>query len=144
MCDQCCYELFDKTPFGYEKAIEWAHRSEEFVKRGGFALMAGLAVHDKKAPDSGFLQFLPHIQQEATDNRNFVKKAANWALRSIGKRNLALHAAVIEAAERIASLDSPSARWIASDALRELRSESVRIRLNIECKNTDAPRRRRL
>ncbi|MBM3944982.1 MAG: DNA alkylation repair protein [SAR202 cluster bacterium] len=130
ICDQCCYDLFDRTPFAYAKAAEWAHRPEEYVKRGGFALMAGLAVHDKKAPDEKFLAFLPHIEREAGDARNFVKKAVNWALRSIGKRNRTLNAAAIESAERILKQDSPAARWVASDTLRELRSENVRRRLD--------------
>ncbi len=88
VCDQVCSNLFDKTKFAYPKAIKWSKRNEEFVKRAGFVLMAALAVHDKEASDKEFLKFLPIIKREATDERNFVKKAVNWALRQIGKRNL--------------------------------------------------------
>lgn len=128
LCDGTC-SLFDKTPFAYQKALEWSDRDEEFVKRAGFALMAELAVHDKAALDEKFLQFLPVIKREATDERNFVRKAVNWALRQIGKRNLMLNSSAIKTAEEIAKMDSRSARWIASDALRELRSEVVLTRL---------------
>jgi 3-methyladenine DNA glycosylase AlkD len=129
LCDQCCGNLFDKTPWAYTKATEWSGRPEEFVKRAGFALMAYLAVHDKKAPDEKFLAFLPLIQREATDLRNFVKKAVNWALRQIGKRNRTLNEAAVGTAQEIGKLDSKSARWIAADALRELTSEKVQQKL---------------
>ena len=129
VCDACCGDLFDKTPFAYRKAAEWSAREEEFVKRAGFALMAYLAVHDKKAPDRQFLGFLPLIVRESTDDRNFVRKAVSWALRQIGKRNPALNLAAIAAAEAIRGTDSKAARWIAADALRELRSEAVQRRL---------------
>jgi 3-methyladenine DNA glycosylase AlkD len=127
--DGSCGNLFDKTPFAFEKALEWSKREAEYEKRAGFVLMAELAVHDKTLPDETFLKFLPVITREAVDNRNFVKKAANWALRQIGKRNLALNRAAIETAEKIRSIDSSGARWIASDALRELKSEPVRKKL---------------
>ena len=130
ICDSCCGYLFSKTPLGYSKAFEWSRRDEEFVKRAGFALMAFLAVHDKKAPDDKFLDFLTAIKREATDERNFVKKAVNWALRQIGKRNSRLNLAAIGAAEEIKHTDSKSARWIAADALRELEGEAVQARLN--------------
>jgi 3-methyladenine DNA glycosylase AlkD len=129
VCDQCCLNLFDKTEFAYQKAIEWSERSEEFVKRTGFVLMAQFAVHDKKASDKDFMQFFPIIKREATDERNFVKKAVNWALRQIGKRNLNLNDKAIEIAKEIQQLDSKSAKWIATDALRELTSEAVQKRL---------------
>ena len=129
VCDQCCGGLFDKTPLAYAKAAEWSHRQEEFVKRAGFALMAYLAVHDKKAPDEPFVGFLSDIKRESADGRNFVKKAANWALREIGKRSPTLNGVAIGAAEEIAQIDSRPARWIASDALRELKSEAVQKRL---------------
>jgi 3-methyladenine DNA glycosylase AlkD len=129
VCDQCCLNLFDKTEFAYQKAIEWSERSEEFVKRTGFVLMAQFAVHDKKASDEDFMQFFPIIKREATDKRNFVKKAVNWALRQIGKRNLNLNDKAIEIAKEIQQLDSKSAKWIATDALRELTSEAVQKRL---------------
>ena len=129
LCDTCCGYLFDKTPFNYLKAMEWTHRQEEYVKRAGFALIAFLAVHDKQAPDARFLDFLPAIKREATDDRNFVKKAVNWALRQIGKRNKSLNLEAIECAREIAQGDSRSARWIASDALRELTGQVVQRRL---------------
>ncbi|MBI3945290.1 MAG: DNA alkylation repair protein [Armatimonadetes bacterium] len=120
VCDQVCSNLLDRTPFAYRKAAEWSARPEEFVKRAGFALMAALAVHDKAAPDAAFLAFLPLIERETGDDRNFVKKAVNWALRQIGKRNGGLRGAAIETARRVRGQGSRSARWIASDALREL------------------------
>jgi 3-methyladenine DNA glycosylase AlkD len=119
--DACCCVLFDRTTFAIEKAHRWSRRRAEFVKRSGFVLMAGLAVHRKELPDKVFLGFLPIIRREATDGRNFVKKAVNWALRQIGKRNPRLRRAAIAEAKRIHRLDSPAARWIATDALRELR-----------------------
>jgi 3-methyladenine DNA glycosylase AlkD len=129
ICDGFTGSLIDKTPFAYEKAIEWAHREPEFVRRAGFALMAWLPVHDKKAADSKFNIFFPLIIQYSTDERNFVKKAVNWALRQLGKRNLALNRKAVATARQIATLDSKSARWIARDALKELESEAVKERL---------------
>jgi 3-methyladenine DNA glycosylase AlkD len=125
VCDQCCSNLFDKSKFAHKKAIEWSKRREEFVKRAGFVLMATLAVHDKEADNQKFLKFLPVINREATDERNFVKKAVNWALRQIGKRNSVLNKIAIQTAKKIQKIDSKSARWIASDAIRELTSEAV-------------------
>ncbi len=129
VCDQCCSNLFDKTPFAHQKAAEWSGREEEFVKRAGFVLMAALAVHDKKAPDSAFLKFFGPIEKESSDPRNFVKKAVNWALRQIGKRDLRLNRAAIELADRVSKAGGASTRWVASDALRELRSEAVQRKL---------------
>ncbi len=129
VCDQCCLNLFRKTPFAYQKVDEWSRREEEFVKRAGFALMATLAVHDKKAGDEAFFDFLPSIKREATDERNFVKKAVNWALRQIGKRNLSLNQIAIQTAQEIQQMDSKSARWIAADALRELTGDKVQQKL---------------
>jgi 3-methyladenine DNA glycosylase AlkD len=129
VCDQCCGNLFDRTPFAYRKALEWSERSEEYVKRAGFALMAYLAVHDKRASDDAFEQFFPAIVAQATDERNFVKKAANWALRQIGKRSQRLNQRAIETAGAIGQIDARAARWIAADALRELTSEKVQQRL---------------
>lgn len=128
ICDNTCFSLFDKTPYAYKKAVEWSKRKEEFVKRAAFAMMAALAVHDKKADDKKFEKFFPIIIRESTDERNFVKKAVNWALRQIGKRNKALNKKVIKVAKEIRKKDSKSARWIASDALRELTSEKVQKR----------------
>jgi 3-methyladenine DNA glycosylase AlkD len=130
VCDGVCSSLFDKTPFAWDKAVEWSSRPGEFVKRAGFVLMAALAVHDKQAPDERFREFIPLIEREAVDERNFVKKAVNWALRQIGKRNRALNRDAIAAARRIRKIDSRSARWIAADALRELESDAVRERLS--------------
>ena len=127
VCDQLCGNLLCRTPFAVAKAIEWSERDAEFVKRAGFALMASLAVHDKAAPDRTFERLLPIIRREATDDRNFVKKAVSWALRQIGKRNERLREKAIATAERIATIDSRAGRWIASDALGELRG-SVRPR----------------
>jgi 3-methyladenine DNA glycosylase AlkD len=129
LVDQCCGNLFDKTPFAWDKATEWSRREEQFVKRAGFSLMAYLAVHDKSAPDGRFERFLPIIEREASDDRNFVKKAVNWALRQIGKRNARLNELAIKRAERIKEIDSKAARWVASDALRELTKPSVQQRV---------------
>ena len=129
VCDQCCSCLFDKTRFAYGKSMEWSSNDGEFVKRAGFVLMACLAVHDKEAADHKFELFFPFIKTEAIDSRNFVKKAVNWALRQIGKRNFNLNRRAIDVAREIQQMDSKSARWIASDAIRELTSEAVRKRL---------------
>ncbi len=129
VCDLCMGNLFDRTPYARDKASQWSEREEEFVKRAGFVLMATLAVHDKKARDQVFIDFIPMVEREAWDERNFVKKAVNWALRQIGKRNLTLNARAIEAGERIHAQGTRPARWIASDALRELRNEKVQKRL---------------
>ena len=129
VCDQVCSSLFDKTDFAHRKAIEWSGRKEEYVKRAGFAMMATLAVHDKRAGKAAFEKFFPYIVQGASDERNYVKKAVNWALRQIGKRSLTLNREAVGVARRIATLDSPSAKWIAADALRELESEAVKKRL---------------
>ena len=130
VCDQCCGNLFDKTQFAYRKAYEWSRRNEEFIKRAGFVLMATLAVHDKKTKDREFEKFLPIIKRESRDDRNFVKKAVNWALRQIGKRNLGLNKKAAQVAKEIRDIDSKAAKWIASDALRELTSEAVQRRLH--------------
>lgn len=130
VCDQLS-GLFGATSFAYTKAAEWAGAEATFVKRSGFVLMCTLAVHDKAAPDADLIGFLALVEREACDDRNFVKKAVNWALRQIGKRSPACHAAAVASAERIlhAHADCASARWIARDALRELRSAPVRQRL---------------
>ena len=129
VCDQCCNNFFCKTKFAYQKAMEWSLRREQFVKRAGFVLMACLAVHDKGADDIAFRQFLPIIKSQAADQRNFVKKSVNWALRQIGKRNRTMNAEAIDVATDLKRIDSKSARWIASDALRELRSNKIQKRL---------------
>ena len=129
VCDGCCGNLFDKTEFAYSKAVAWSKRPEEFVKRAGFVLMAQLAVHDKEANDRKFDNFFSIIRREATDHRNFVKKAVNWALRQIGKRNRHLNQLAVETAKEIRNIDSKAAKWIAADALRELTSAAVQMRL---------------
>ena len=129
ICDVCCGSLLDKTSFAWKKAVELTSREEEFVKRTGFVLMATLSVHDKEAGDKKFERFFPLIKKHATDERNFVKKAVNWALRQIGKRNLALNKGAIAVAKEIREIDSRAARWIAADALRELQGEAVQKRL---------------
>jgi 3-methyladenine DNA glycosylase AlkD len=127
--DGTCSYLFCRTPLAYDKAVEWTGKSAEFVKRAGFSMMAYLAVHDKKAPDEKLAAFLPLIEKHSDDDRNFVRKAVNWALRQIGKRNADLNKLAIETAERIRLQNTKPARWIAADALRELRSEKVLARL---------------
>jgi len=156
LCDQACTSLFDRTRYAWSKASEWARRDGEWVRRAGFALMTGLAVHDRSASDRAFLRFLPLIERAAWDERNYVKKAVNWALRNIGKRNLALNAGAIACAERILAAANrraggerggdPSvraARWVATDALRELSSTKIRARIkqrshrHLPCKRCD-------
>ena len=127
--DGTCGYLFCRTPFAYEKAFAWAERKPEFIKRAGFALMAYLAVHDKKADERKLAGFFPVIEKHSDDDRNFVRKAVNWALRQIGKRSLNLNKLAVESAERIKLQNTKSARWISSDALRELKSEKVVTRL---------------
>ena len=129
VCDQVCSSLFDKSVFAHKKAVEWSGRKEEYVKRAGFVLMACMAVHDKHAKREMFVNFFPIMVREATDERNYVKKAVNWALRQIGKRSLTLNRDAIEVCNRIAKIDSPSAKWIASNAKWELESEAVQKRL---------------
>ena len=128
VCDQCCSNLFDKTPIASTKALEWSSRKEEFVKRAAFALMAALAAHDKTTDDAQFMAFLRVISVQSDDERNFVKKAVNWALRQIGKRSIGLNKAAIATAKKILQRQSKAARWIAADALRELTSLSVQKR----------------
>ena len=120
ICDTVCFKLFDRTPHAYKKVEQWAKRRDEFVKRGGFALMASLALHDKEASDDEFAKWFPLIEQGAEDDRNFVKKGVSWALRAIGKRNSKLKSATIKLAQRLATSEKPSARWVGKDALRDL------------------------
>lgn len=128
-CDTACFHLFDRTPFAFEKAREWSASPRELVKRGGFVLMACLALHDKAAPDGSFLSFLPLIEKGARDERNFVKKGVSWALRGIGRRNRTLSAASLEVAKRLASSEDAACRWVGRDALRDLKNAKVRARL---------------
>jgi 3-methyladenine DNA glycosylase AlkD len=130
ICDQCCMKLFRMTPFAYQKVFQWSGSEEEFKKRAAFTLIAVLAVHDKKANDEKFEQFFPLIIKESIDERNYVKKAVNWALRHIGKNNTSLNKKAIVVASEIKKMDSKSAKWIAADALRELESEKVQERIH--------------
>ncbi|HXX59381.1 MAG TPA: DNA alkylation repair protein [Dehalococcoidales bacterium] len=129
VCDQVCGSVFEKSPLAWRKVAEWAARDEEFVKRAAFALLASLAWHDKKATDEQFVKALPLILKASTDDRNFVKKAVNWALRNIGKKNFYLNKEALRSAQEIQKIDSKAARWVAVDALRELQSEAVQNRL---------------
>ena len=129
VCDQVCMNLFDKSPLAWNKIRDWSDRQEEFVKRAAFALIACLAWHDKNAEDQKFVDLLPLIAEQSSDDRNFVKKSVNWALRHIGKRNKYLNNEALKTAYQIKKMDSKSARWIASDAIRELESPKVRKRL---------------
>lgn len=129
ICDQACTSLFDLSPLAYKKVFQWADKEKEFVKRAAFSLIAGLAVHDKTATEQDFERFLSLCIKHSNDERNYVKKAVNWALRNIGKRNLTLNKKALKTAEEIKNRDSKSARWIAADAIRELTSQKVRQRL---------------
>jgi 3-methyladenine DNA glycosylase AlkD len=136
--DQATTSLFDQTPHAWDKAREWSSADAEFIKRGAFALVAGLAVHDKNAPDEVFIAFMPIIERESGDGRNFVKKAVNWALRNVGKRDAALNGEALACARRILAgagtrrdIAARAARWVANDALRELQSARIRARLGI-------------
>ncbi|TRO56585.1 DNA alkylation repair protein [Candidatus Bathyarchaeota archaeon] len=130
VCDQLCANLFEKTPLAWKKIHDWSKREEEFVKRSAYALIACLAWHDKEADDRKFIKLLPVIEFGATDERNFVKKAVNWALRNIGKRNRKLNKVAINTARKIGRINSKTARWVASDAIRELNSGAVKKRLS--------------
>jgi 3-methyladenine DNA glycosylase AlkD len=129
ICDQVCMNLLEKTPMVWKKIIDWSKREEEFVKRSAFALIACLAWHDKSADDERFIELIPEIEKGSSDDRNFVKKAVNWALRHIGKRNQRLNRISLDSAKRILKNESRSAHWIASNAIRELESEAVQKRL---------------
>jgi 3-methyladenine DNA glycosylase AlkD len=129
VCDQVCMNLFEKTPLAWDKIREWAEREEEFVKRAAFALIACLAWHDKEADDEAFIALMPVMKAGATDGRNYVKKAVSWALRNVGKRNLALNQAAIRAAEELRETDSRTARWVASDVIRDVTREKVQAKL---------------
>jgi 3-methyladenine DNA glycosylase AlkD len=129
ICDTACFCLFDRTPHAWAKVDRWCVCKEEFVKRTAFALLWSLTVHDKTAADTRFVHGLRLIEHAADDERNFVKKAVNMALRAIGKRNATLHAAAVTMAERLAGSSEPAARWVGKDALRELTSSAVTQRL---------------
>ena len=129
VCDQVCMNLFEKTPLAWKKILDWSRREEEFVKRTAFALIACLAWHDKEAEDGRFIKLFAVIKRGATDERDLVKKAVSWSLRNIGKRNRTLNKAAVKVAKEILRIDSKAARWVASDAIRELESEAVQRRL---------------
>jgi 3-methyladenine DNA glycosylase AlkD len=129
VCDAVCGNLFDRTPFALDKAVEWVEREPEFERRAGFATMAWAAVHRKDLPDRAFAELLPTTHAASTDDRTYVKKAVSWALRQIGRRSPGLNAKAIRTAEQIGRIDAGSSRWIARDALRELRSDGVQARL---------------
>ena len=129
ICDHACFHLFDRTPHAWRKIAQWSKSREEFVKRAAFALLASVALHDKQAPDAPFLKALPLVERGATDERNFVKKGVSWALRGVGRRNSAVHAPSVAVARRLAASESPAARWVGRDALRELTSAAVVKRL---------------
>ncbi|MGH8630097.1 MAG: DNA alkylation repair protein [Burkholderiales bacterium] len=128
-CDTVCFQLFDRVPFAWEKVRQWSASPREFVRRGAFALLASLALHDKNASDAQFRALLPLIEKGARDERNFVKKGVSWALRSVGRRNLALNAAALAVARRLAQSKEAAPRWVGKDALRELASPKVRSQL---------------
>jgi 3-methyladenine DNA glycosylase AlkD len=128
ICDTVCFHLFDKTPHAWAKVKQWGDRRDEFVKRAAYALLASLSVHDKTAPDRPFVDGLKLIERAAVDDRNFVKKAVNWALRSIGKRNAALNAAAVAVSRRLAESPHAAARWVGKDALRELTTSPAVLR----------------
>jgi 3-methyladenine DNA glycosylase AlkD len=143
LCDGVCSVLFDRTPFAVAKTRAWLRRPEEYGRRAGFVLMAALAVHDKAAPDRLFLSFLPLIEKGASDGRNFVKKAVNWALRGIGKRNLALNAAAVEVCRRLVAREESAARWVGRDALAELTSARTLARIRTARSRPRGPARTR-
>jgi len=134
LCDQTCNNLFCYTKFAYKKALSWPKSKKEFIRRAGFVLMAVLAVHDKNLKDDDFLPFFSLIKKYSLDEKNFVKKAVNWALRQIGKRNSNLNLAALKTAKEISNLDSKIAKWIANDAIRELMSSSVQKKLQEKIK----------
>jgi 3-methyladenine DNA glycosylase AlkD len=125
ICDTVCFKLFDRTPHAWKKVAQWSGKSEEFVKRAAFALLASLAAHDKTATDQQFLDSLPLIERAATDDRNFVKKGVSWALRAVGRRNATINAAAVIVSKRLAASTEPAARWIGKGAVKELTSALV-------------------
>ena len=129
VCDQVTTDLFDQTPYAYKKVFEWSERDEEFVRRAAFSMIAGLAVHDKKAKDGQFIELFSLIVKTSEDERNYVRKAVNWALRNIGKRNSRLNKKAIQIGKKLQTSASKSARWIGNDAVKELESDAVQKRL---------------
>jgi 3-methyladenine DNA glycosylase AlkD len=138
ICDGVCMHCFRDTPYGHELAAAWIQRKQEFIRRAGFTMIATLAVHDKKSDDAVFLKYLAEVKKYSTDERNFVKKAVNWSLRQIGKRNMKLHAAALKTAGEIQKINTSSAKWIAADAKRELLNPKVQKRIQ----TTEAKRKK--
>jgi 3-methyladenine DNA glycosylase AlkD len=134
ICDTVCLHLFDRSPHAWEKVAAWSDRPEEFVKRAAFALLAGLSVHDKRASDDRFSDALPLVERAAADPRNFVKKAVNWALRTIGRRSAALNAEALAVARRLTASPEAAPRWVGKDALRELTGPVVKRRLEAQAR----------
>jgi 3-methyladenine DNA glycosylase AlkD len=141
ICDTICMHLFDRTPHAWRKVAKWSGQRDEFVKRAGFALIASLALHDKEGADAPFLEALRLVEREAADSRNFVKKAVNWALRSVGSRNSVLHGAALAVAERLSALEDATARWVGKDAVRALRSAPTLKRVARGDQRPRAPRK---
>jgi 3-methyladenine DNA glycosylase AlkD len=129
ICDTVCFHLFDRTELAFGRIGPWAAKKEEFVRRGAFALLASRALHDRKSEDPAFARCLPLIERAARDERNFVKKGVSWALRLVGRRSVALNAKAVELSRHLADSDHPAERWIGKDALRELTSPAVKVRL---------------
>lgn len=125
ICDTVCFHLFDRSPHAFRKVVQWARLRGEFARRGSFALLACLALHDKAAPEEAFTSCLPLIEQAATDERNFVKKAVSWALRAVGRRNAALHEQAVTLAQRLVDSAEAAARWVGKDVLKELTHPKV-------------------
>jgi Predicted DNA alkylation repair enzyme len=127
--DTVCFKLFDETPHAWKKVAQWSKRRDEFQKRAGFALLACLGVHDKRASNENFIKCLPLIEEAATDQRNFVKKGVSWALRVIGRRNIELNNAAMQLAQKLANSSDPTSRWLGKEALREFKRPLVRSQL---------------
>ena len=140
LCDQCCMNLFWRCAWAWEKPLVWVECEAQFTRRAGFALMAVLSWKDKAAPDQDYLPFLDYIAQHAADDRIYVKKAANWALRQVGKRNAALHARAVAVARNLADSADKTVRWVGRDALRELQGDMVLTRLKLACALPEAGR----
>ena len=143
ICDTACFHLFDRTPHAWDMVYRWASARREFSRRTAFALIASLALHDRDADDGQFRAMLPLIEKGALDERNFVRKAVNWALRAVGERNPALNRAATDVAKRLAQSDDATPRWVGKDALRRLSSPAVRARLAARSGRTAARRRKR-
>lgn len=140
ICDSACFHLFVRTPHAWKKVEAWADRPEEFIRRAAFALLASLSAKDREAEEARFSHGLALIEAAATDERNFVKKGVNWALRCIGKRSAGLHAESLEVSARLSRSDAPTARWIGKDALRDLNTRATTARLS---KKSASPRKKR-